>query len=94
LRLSKKEVNLIKNNVSNIFGESIIYLFGSRVNDTLKGGDIDLYIVSKEKDDLFKKKLKLKSVLEDILFKPVDIVVAKDNKRVIEKEALSKGLII
>lgn len=94
MRLSKKEVNLIKNNVSNIFGESIIYLFGSRVNDTLKGGDIDLYIVSKEKDDLFKKKLKLKSVLEDILFKPVDIVVAKDNKRVIEKEALSKGLII
>ncbi len=93
MRLSIKEINLIKDKVKNIFGETIIYLFGSRVDDTKRGGDIDLYIIPKIKDNLFKKKIKLKTVLEDVLFKPVDIVVSKDKNRSIEIEAI-KGIII
>jgi len=37
---------------------------------------------------LFKKKLKLKILLEDALYKPVDIVVSTDKNRLIEKEAM------
>lgn len=88
MRLSTKEIELIKRKVKSIFGESIIYLFGSRVDDTKIGGDIDLYIVSKINDNLFRKKLKLKIVLEDILYKPVDVVVSIDRNRLIEKEAM------
>ena len=93
MRLSTKEISLIKDRVQSIFGEAVVYLFGSRVDDTKKGGDIDLYIVSKTTDGLFKKKLVLKTILEDVLYKPVDIVVATDSKRLIEREAI-KGMII
>ena len=91
MRLSTNEINLIKNKVNIIFGETIIYLFGSRIDDGKKGGDIDLYIISEVNEDLFKKKIKLKTILEDLLFKPVDIEIAKDENRLIEKEAM-KGI--
>ena len=91
MRLSKKEVEIIKFQTKKIFGEADIVLFGSRIDENKKGGDIDLYIIPKNKNDLFTKKLKLKTVLEDLLFKPVDVVVAKDKNRLIEKEAI-KGI--
>ena len=93
MRLSIKEIDIIKNKVKTIFGDTIIYLFGSRIDDTKKGGDIDLYIIPKINDDLFKKKIKIKTILEDILYKPVDIVLSKDKTRLIEIEAM-KGIII
>lgn len=91
MRLSTKEINLIKNKVKTIFGETIIYLFGSRIDDSKTGGDVDLYIIPKTNDNMFKKKIKIKTILEDILFKPVDVIIAKDKNRLIEIEAM-KGL--
>ena len=44
-----------------------------------------------EEDKLFRKKIK--TLLEDILYKPVDIVIAKNSNRLIEQEAL-KGIIL
>lgn len=93
MRLSTKEINLIKDTVKKTFGETIIYLFGSRIDDTKKGGDIDLYLIPKVNEELFKKKIKIKTILEDVLFKPVDIIVAKDRNRLIEIEAM-KGEVI
>jgi predicted nucleotidyltransferase len=87
LRLSTDEITLIKNRVQAIFGEAMVYLFGSRTDKAKKGGDIDLYIVSKVNNDLFKKKLRLKVALEDLLCKPVDIIVSTNTERPIEKEA-------
>jgi predicted nucleotidyltransferase len=93
LRLSTNEINLIKNKVTTIFGEAVVYLFGSRLDDMRKGGDIDLYIIPSVKNNLFQKKIKIKTILEDILYKPVDIVLSKDKNRLIELEAI-KGVIL
>ena len=93
LRLSIQEIKKIKNQVKVIFGEAVIYLFGSRVDDTKKGGDIDLYIIPENSDELFKKKIKIKIMLEDILYKPVDIIIASNKNRLIEKEAIN-GIIL
>ncbi len=93
MRLSRKEISIIKDKTKTIFGESVIYLFGSRIDNSKKGGDIDLYVISKINDNLYRKKRKLKIILEDILYKPIDIVVAIDKNRLIEKEAL-KGMIL
>jgi len=89
LRLTSREIKIIKNQVYKIFEDAEIYLFGSRIDDNLKGGDIDLYIITKNPS--FTKKLRLKTTLEDLLFKPIDIVLSKDKNRLIEKEAL-KGI--
>ena len=90
VRLNKKEVEIIKELSKNIFGESEIYIFGSRLKDK-RGGDIDIFIIPKKREKLFEKKLKLSAKLENILGKPVDIIVSKDFNREIEKEAL-KGI--
>jgi len=91
VRLTSKEIEIIKNKSLEIFGECEVYIFGSRIDDNKKGGDIDIYIIPENKENLFSKKAKLKFVLEELLYKPIDIVVLKDKNRLIEKEAL-KGI--
>ena len=92
MRLSKKEIEIIKSVIYEIFYDAQIYLFGSRL-DNKKGGDIDLFIVPKDKANLYEKKIKAIAKLENILNKPVDVIVHKDFKRGIEQEAL-KGEIL
>ncbi len=87
MRLSRREINIIKERIHKVFGDATVYLFGSRVDDAKRGGDIDLYIIPKLPNRLFTKKLRLKTELEDLLYKPVDIVVATNQERLIEQEA-------
>lgn len=45
MRLSNQQVSAIKDIAAECFGDGVrVYLFGSRVNDNDRGGDIDLYI--------------------------------------------------
>lgn len=45
MRLDHKTRDIIKNEVASQFGVgAVVRLFGSRVDDTLRGGDIDLLI--------------------------------------------------
>lgn len=44
MRLNKTIIAKIKDAVQNSFGNVEVYLFGSRVDDSKKGGDIDLAI--------------------------------------------------
>lgn len=53
MRLSKQEISLLKNELKILDLDAKIYLFGSRVDDSKKGGDIDLLVIStklKKKD--------------------------------------------
>lgn len=93
MRLSEKEIRLIKQKVKSIFGDAVVYLFGSRLDDSKKGGDIDLYVVTQTNENLFSKKRKLKLTLEDLLYKPIDVIVSTDKNRPIEKEAI-QGVVI
>jgi len=89
MRLSKKEIEKIKEVVESNFGEAKVYLFGSRLDNSKKGGDIDLFIVPYNNNNLLEKKIKTIAKLERILNKPIDIVIHRDFDRAIEKEALS-----
>jgi len=94
MRLTMFEITAIQNNAKNIFGGTVkVYLFGSRVDDDKKGGDIDLYLVPENKDDLYEKKIKFLSALDRALgVQKIDVVIAKDKTRPIEKEAIEKGI--
>jgi len=48
MRLSKEQVYVLKNKLQSLSATAKLYLFGSRVDDNKKGGDIDLLIISKE----------------------------------------------
>jgi predicted nucleotidyltransferase len=45
MRLTPAQIDIIKSATHSVLGESArVVLFGSRVNDQLKGGDIDLLV--------------------------------------------------
>lgn len=94
MRLSLFEINAIQRNARNIFGNDVkVYLFGSRVDDSKKGGDIDLYLVPNNADGLYEKKIKFLSALNRALGEQkIDIVIAQDRTRPIEQEAMAKGM--
>lgn len=56
MRLEKKQIECLKNKLYELSSEAKLYLFGSRVDDAKKGGDIDLLVVSKK---LTKKDIRL-----------------------------------
>jgi len=86
IRLTNDEISIIKNIVSDVFKDAKVYLFGSRLDATKKGGDIDLYVDTKDKNNLLEKKIKALSKLERALYKPVDLVVSRDKTKSFEKE--------
>lgn len=77
MRLKREEINYIKETAETCFGiNARIYLFGSRVDDSQKGGDIDLYIETDCRNDIIARKLKMLGLLEKKLGEQkIDIVV-------------------
>jgi predicted nucleotidyltransferase len=74
MRLSKDEVRILKNTLYTLNSDAKLYLFGSRLYDDKKGGDIDLLIVSKK----FTKKLLRKLRVEFFKYfgeQKLDIIV-------------------
>jgi len=93
MRLSKEYINVIKNAFNEVFKDGEIYLFGSRVDNNKKGGDIDLYLILKDKSNLFEKKIKFLAKIKKILGEQkIDVVFNKDSNRLIEKEAKKWGV--
>ena len=96
MRLTENERKHIKQHVIQFFGEgSRVFLFGSRVDDTKKGGDIDLFIEPKHLENEFEQKIMLLTALQLALGdQKIDIVVAKDSTRLIEQEARRTGVLL
>jgi len=58
MRISIEEIELLRKTLAELDIEAKLYLFGSRVNDEKKGGDIDLLIVSKKITKMDLRKIK------------------------------------
>jgi predicted nucleotidyltransferase len=94
MRLTDKERQFIKKAFYETFKDGKIYLFGSRVDDTKRGGDIDLYLCPSQQ---FEKERELKRKFQILLDEyigeqKIDVIMAKDENRLIEKEALRTGI--
>ncbi len=79
MRLSHHEKNSIKSSVLAFDSEAKIYLFGSRANDNVQGGDIDILIESSIIGYTEKRKIRtqIKKLIGD---QKIDILVMKDSK--------------
>jgi len=95
MRLTEREVQSIKNSFIKIFEHGSIFLFGSRLDDNQKGGDIDLYIVPAVMGELALKKINfLVSLKKSIGEQKIDVVIDRGEDRLIDKIAKKEGLLL
>ncbi len=94
IRLTGEQIKIIKKVATEIFGEDVkVMLFGSRTDINKKGGDIDLYIITDQKDNLFKKELSFRTKLQLLLGEQkIDVIIQSDTSRDIEQTALKNGV--
>lgn len=61
MRLSEHERNVIRKAAAEVFGPDVrVMLFGSRVDDSRRGGDIDLFVEASDSADMVTKKFGLR----------------------------------
>ncbi|MEQ5801191.1 nucleotidyltransferase domain-containing protein [Halomonas sp. H10-9-1] len=78
MRLTDEQVVIIKQAAHEVFGDDVsVKLFGSRLNDSARGGDIDLLVESTASiEDKMQKMLTLTARLQLRLGdQPIDILV-------------------
>lgn len=94
MRLSQQYQEIIKASCKAVFGDDAqVFVFGSRVDDTRLGGDIDLYIKAPDKAEIFAKKIRfLAKVKKDIGEQKIDVIFDEDKNRPIEQEAIKWGV--
>lgn len=93
MRLTPTQINIIRTATRQNFGQdALIWLFGSRVDDSRRGGDVDLYIETSHQDTLMTT-LRCKIALEDNLDLSVDLLVKEPHQdKVIFHLAKASGI--
>jgi predicted nucleotidyltransferase len=80
MRLTPAQIDTIKSTAQAVLGEGAqVTLFGSRIDDQQKGGDVDLYVETAQPDLM--KKIRCKVSLQDHLDLPVDLIVKPHGDR-------------
>ena len=91
MRLKESEQFAIVSTVKRLDENARVYLFGSRVDDTKKGGDIDLLIMSAvlNRND---KRIIMMKLYELLGEQKIDLVLAVDDSDPFVKLALETGV--
>jgi len=91
MRLSHTEIAAIKDTVMRSDQQAKVYLYGSRVDDKKKGGDIDILVFSKKIS--FLDKLKIKTELYTQLGEQkIDLLIAENDSKPFVKIALTEAV--
>jgi len=93
MRLIKREQDVIVQAIRKIDPNAKVYLFGSRVDDNKKGGDIDLFILSDTMtygDKLTAKRLMFEKMDEQ----KIDILLSRDSTDPFLKMVFEQGVMI
>jgi len=93
MRIDNYNINTIKQVVREFDQNAKVYLYGSRVNDNAKGGDIDLLVISDLIDftDKIYLRLKLKDRIGD---QKIDLLVKKNIDTAFSRKAVKEGILL
>ena len=95
MRLTRQQAEAIRQAAHQAFGVGTdVWLFGSRVDDNKRGGDIDLLLRPQQPDQAMTRKLKLLRLLEQQLGeRKIDILIeTPDDPRPIVRVARATGV--
>lgn len=98
MRLSSADVSAIKTAAAAAFGDTaVVRLFGSRLDDDARGGDIDLHVETDPPLDEWRAR----GIFEDVLFRSiepqkVDLILSKrgSTPRGFERIAYRDGVVL
>jgi predicted nucleotidyltransferase len=92
MRLSQEQTHLIKKAIERAFEpDACVWLFGSRTDDTRRGGDIDLYVETRHPELL--RELRCRIDIEEAVDLHVDLIVAAPgDERPIARIAKREGI--
>lgn len=94
MRLEKEYLNIIISTLKSQISDAVIYLFGSRTDDSKRGGDIDIFLITNQNIGL-KDKISLLAQLESSgIQRKVDLIVKtpQHSQEILHKEVLEKGI--
>jgi predicted nucleotidyltransferase len=94
MRLTEEELATIRSAVQAHFGtDSAVWLFGSRLDDDARGGDVDQYIepAAALPENLFLAREALRAELERRLTLPVDVVIRRNRPTAFMRQARTEG---
>ena len=95
MRLLPEQRQAIKKYFLKFFEKGHVYLFGSRADDSKKGGDIDLYMVVPNLENLMQKKIDfLVAVKREIGNQKIDVVFDRGKNRLIDRVAKKEGVLL
>ena len=93
MRLNLFEQKIIKQTANEFDAKAKVFLYGSRADDTQKGGDIDLLIFSEKL--LQENASEIRNRLCELLGEQkIDIVIVKDNSEPFTRLALKKSVLL
>jgi predicted nucleotidyltransferase len=86
VRVKTEHIKFLKRSIKKYLPDAAIYLIGSRANDELKGGDIDILVIDeKELSGQEKRNIKL-AFYKEFGEQKLDIVSTKRDDRSVFKE--------
>jgi predicted nucleotidyltransferase len=91
MRLTEFEVDAIKQSVYQFDPDAKIILFGSRADDSKKGGDIDLLVLSEKITNSHRRKIKI-NLYDKIGEQKIDMIVTPGITSAFHRIALSEGV--
>ncbi|MDQ6968120.1 MAG: nucleotidyltransferase domain-containing protein [Mariprofundaceae bacterium] len=96
MRLSQAQIHAIEQVFQTVFLHGKVILFGSRVDDQKKGGDIDLFIQTTEPiSDLFACKIQFLLALKNkIGEQKIDLVLAPFASEALKDEIDKTGILL
>jgi hypothetical protein len=96
MRLTSSQRQLVVATVHQQLGtQARVSLFGSRLDDSAKGGDVDILVESEQQPSLLER-ARIKMILEAVLLLPVDVVTQKRGAQptAFQRIAMEKSVVL
>lgn len=91
MRLTRDQISAILNTTTSIGGPDVeVLLFGSRLDDSARGGDVDLVIETDAGLSVLER-AQIKATLEERLGLPVDIVAVERRRQLTPFQRIAKS---
>lgn len=91
--LAWQEQLLIRDTIHQCDADAMIYLFGSRIDDTAQGGDIDLLVLSKEINLMAKLDI-LAQLHQTLGERKIDLALYSDSTRPFPRMVIKTGVLL